>query len=115
MCVIRFQEVELHPKSPTKPVFGTPCNGCGVCCAASPCPVAIVFLFQLRGKCRALLWQDERYVCGMVVRPDRYVWLLPERWRNVSGRFFASRIAAGAGCDSFAEIVDDMENGPDAD
>jgi len=63
-----------------------------------------VFLFQFKGKCRALLWQDERYVCGMVASPDRYVKLIPEKWRASGGRFFASRIAAGAGCDSAAEV-----------
>jgi hypothetical protein len=102
-----FQEVELHPRSPQKPSFGAPCNGCGVCCAAAPCPVAMAFLFQFRGKCRALLWQDERYVCGMVVCPDTYVKLLPKAWREGSCRFFASRIAAGQGCDSTAEMVDE--------
>jgi len=104
MKKIQFQEVELHPQSPEKPVYGAPCNGCGVCCAAGPCPVALVFLFQFKGKCRALLWQDERYVCGMVASPDRYVKLIPEKWRASGGRFFASRIAAGAGCDSAAEV-----------
>jgi hypothetical protein len=106
MKKIQFQEVELHPQSPEKPVYGAPCNGCGICCAAGPCPVALVFLFQFKGKCRALLWQDEtgRYVCGMVASPDRYVKLIPEKWRASGGRFFASRIAAGAGCDSAAEI-----------
>lgn len=100
----RFQEVELHPLSPEKPVYGAPCNGCGICCAAAPCPVAFVFLFQFRGKCRALLWQGDRYVCGMVFSPDHYVKLITGRWRESGGRFFASRIASGAGCDSYAEI-----------
>jgi len=107
----QFQEVELHPQSPEKPGYGAPCNGCGVCCAAGPCPVAFAFLFQFRGKCRALLWQDEpsRYVCGMAACPDVYVKLIPEKWRGYSGRFFASCIAVGAGCDSVAEIFDDSD------
>lgn len=113
MKTTRFQEVELHPLAPAKPSFGEPCNGCGICCAAGPCPVAFAFLFQFSGKCRALLWQEEsaRYVCGMVSCPDRYVRLIPEKWRESSGRFFASRIASGLGCDSAAEIVDDTECG----
>lgn len=112
MSTIRFQDIELHPKSPDKPGFGTPCNGCGVCCAAGPCPVAVIFLFQFSGKCRALLWQDEsaRYVCGMVSHPDRYMRMIPEKRREAMGRFFASRIAAGSGCDSVAEMMDDAES-----
>jgi hypothetical protein len=42
----------------------------------------------------------------MVVFPNRYVRLIPERWRERAGRFVATRIAAGDGCDSLAEVVD---------
>lgn len=103
-----LQTVALHPLAPPKPDYGAPCNGCGGCCAAGPCPVAHVFLLQIKGECQALLWQDDasRYVCGMVVCPDRYVRLIPQRWRERGGRFFASRIAAGLGCDFAAEIED---------
>jgi hypothetical protein len=103
------QIIELHPLAPAKPDHGAACNGCGVCCAATPCPVAFLFLFQFSGRCRALLWQqqDARYVCGMVTVPDRYVWFIPKRLRERCGRFFASRIAAGDGCDFAAEVLDD--------
>jgi len=47
----------------------------------------------------------------MVVYPDRYVRLIPPRWREGSGQFFATRIAAGAGCD-FAAEIDDLPEGP---
>ena len=107
MSKIQTQTIELHPLAPSKPDLGSPCNGCGVCCAAEPCPVAYLFLFQFKGRCRALLWQNEerRYVCGMVVIPDQYVPLLPKRLRARMGRFFASRIAADYGCDLAAEVV----------
>ena len=108
----KTQSIELHPLAPAKPGCGARCNGCGACCAAVPCPVAHVFLFQFRGKCRALLWLDDasRYVCGMAVCPDRYLRLIPGRWRERSGKFFASRIAAGAGCDFAAEMYDMPES-----
>jgi hypothetical protein len=69
----------------------------------------MAFLFQFKGECRALLWQEDklRYVCGMVVFPDRYVHLIPQRLRSIFGRFFTSRIASGAGCDFAAELVTD--------
>ena len=102
------QIIELHPLAPRKPEFGASCNGCGVCCAAEPCPVAYLFLFQFKGRCRALLWQNdmERYVCGMVVCPDQYVRLVPKRFRGFMGNIFATRIAADMGCDFDAELVD---------
>lgn len=101
-------EVALHPLAPDKPENGAPCNGCGVCCAIETCPVARVFLWQFSGKCQALEWQDDaaRYRCGMAVTPDRHVGLIPRRWRERFGKFFASRIAAGTGCDCTAEILD---------
>lgn len=101
----QFQIVELHPQAPAKPAVGARCNGCGLCCAAEPCPVAMLFLFQRNGRCRALVWQDEnrRYVCGMADRPDQYSAIIPARFGTAMGRFFARRIAAGVGCDSTAE------------
>lgn len=106
MNKIQRQVIELHPLAPPKPEYGACCNGCGVCCAAEPCPVAYVFLRQFKGRCRALLWQEAagRYVCGMVACPDRYVSFFPRRWRERIGQFFASRIAAGVGCDFAVEI-----------
>ncbi len=102
------QIIELHPLAPRKPEFGEHCNGCGVCCASEPCPVAYLFLFQFKGRCRALLWQNDsaRYLCGMVVSPDEYVRFIPKRFRERMGKYFASRIATKLGCDFDAELVD---------
>jgi hypothetical protein len=80
----------LHPEAPPKPAPGAACNGCGVCCAAEPCPVGIVASLRLRGACRLLRWDDaaRRYRCGALTgRP----W-----WQRLVRRW----IAAGAGCDS---------------
>lgn len=100
------QTIILHREAPPKPALGAACNGCGVCCAADPCPVARVFLLQRAGSCRALLWQaaSSSYACGMVSEPARHSRLVPT-WLNArAGRFFASRIAAGLGCDSATEV-----------
>ncbi|MBI5918613.1 MAG: hypothetical protein HY849_04480 [Nitrosomonadales bacterium] len=106
MKTIWLQTIELDPQASAKPALGERCNGCGVCCAAEPCPVALVLLLQRRGRCRALLWQEAeaRYVCGLVVAPHRHSWLIPARWSAGAGRLLATRIAAGAGCDSAAEV-----------
>ena len=109
----REQIVELHPHAPSKPEYSAKCNGCGVCCAAEPCPVAYIFLFQFKGRCRALLWQNDehRYVCGMVLYPDKMAGIIPHRFRGLMGKFFASRIATGMGCDFQAEIVSPVKEG----
>jgi hypothetical protein len=101
-----LQTIELHPLSPAKPKIGEVCNGCGVCCATVPCPVALVFLWQRSGRCRALSWQTEagRYFCGMVSDPAHYSRLIPAVFSAAIGHFFASRIAAGIGCDSSIEL-----------
>jgi hypothetical protein len=106
MTAPQFQTIELHEQAPSKPDFGVTCNGCGICCAAEPCPVAYLFLFQRKGRCRALLWQEEncRYACGMVICPDNYSRLIPRMFKKWVGAFIATRIAAGKGCDSSIEI-----------
>ena len=96
----------LHVEAPAKPVLGQACNGCGVCCAAEPCPVARVFLWQWRGACRALIWveTDQQYRCGMLLQPSRYLRFLPASWRTGFSRLVARWIAAGTACDSDADV-----------
>ncbi|MFZ6799590.1 hypothetical protein [Undibacterium sp. Di24W] len=100
------QIIWLQAEAPAKPHIGQACNGCGVCCAAEPCPVARVFLRQMRGTCRALEWHADvsQYRCGMLLRPAHYLFLLPRfletRFRSLIRRW----IAAGVACDSDAYI-----------
>ena len=63
--------VWLHPEAPAKPVEGAPCNGCGLCCLAEPCPLGVLVSRRRAGACLALRWSDAdgRYLCGMVVDP----------------------------------------------
>ncbi|MFZ6751515.1 hypothetical protein [Undibacterium sp. Ren11W] len=94
----------LQPAAAAKPLLGQPCNGCGVCCAAEPCPVARVFLWQLRGTCKALVWLADRqqYRCGLLLEPARYLRILP-KFGQRPFRFLVARwIAAETACDSDA-------------
>lgn len=102
------QTIPIHPDAPDKPAWGSTCNGCGMCCAAEPCPVGVLVTGRRRGACRALEWQDadRRYVCGMVGAPGRYLGL-DHRWLNAVVSAMTRRlISAGSGCDSDAESVD---------
>jgi hypothetical protein len=83
--------VYLHPDAPAKPAVGQPCNGCGVCCLAEPCPVGIVLSRKLKGACTALRWEGARYTCGALQGGRLRRWWVA-RW-----------IAAGQGCDSSLE------------
>lgn len=88
----------LQTDAPAKPRAGAACNGCGVCCAAEPCPMGRLLSRRADGACVALEWQAAagRYTCGVMDDPKRWLRVLPPRW----ARALASRwIAAGAGCD----------------
>jgi hypothetical protein len=71
--------------------------------------VAVIFLFQRHGRCRALQWQatSSRYVCGIAVAPANYLRWLPIRLESWASRWFARRIAAGSGCDSDIEVTEE--------
>jgi len=56
---------------PRKPNFGGPCNGCGACCIATPCGLALDYLegAEEGSPCPALEWKDGRAWCGLALRP----------------------------------------------
>lgn len=82
------QVIHIHRGAPRKPAEGAPCNGCGLCCLAEPCPLGMLLSRKRFGACVALRWSeaDQRYRCGAVQGP--WGWLA-RRW-----------ISAGSGCDS---------------
>jgi hypothetical protein len=89
----------LHPEAPPKPAEGQPCNGCGVCCAAEPCPMGALLSRRRQGACVALDWpvNDTRYRCGVLTQPSRWLpWLPAAMARRLARRL----IAAGSGCDA---------------
>ena len=96
--------IHLHASAPPKPAVGANCNGCGVCCAAEPCPLGMLLSRRLKGACVALRWDEPgaRYRCGVVQEPAAYLRLLPASW---AGRLARRWIAAGAGCDSDVEVA----------
>ena len=99
------QIIYLQPEAPRKPPEGAPCNGCGLCCLAEPCPLGVVLSGKRLGACSALRWDDlqKQYRCGALTDPTN---VLPKSLRWLSGvlRRLARRwIAAGIGCDAALE------------
>eukprot|EP01037_Dinobryon_pediforme_P009178 gene9178-9260_t len=91
---------------PAKPVEGAPCNGCGLCCLAEPCPLGVLVSRRRRGACVALRWSDvdQRYWCGMVADPAG-VTGLTHPWAVRAMSALARRwIASGVGCDARLDV-----------
>jgi hypothetical protein len=103
---MQTQTIHLHHDAPAKPAEGQPCNGCGVCCALETCPAARLRFLQTKGACPALAWSDSerRYLCGLLIDPEKYLGWLPRRAQYVSRRLLARWIAAGKGCDCSADV-----------
>ena len=98
----RDQIIHIHAAAPRQPALGAPCNGCGVCCLAEPCPMGQVISRKRHGACHALRWDDNLmvYRCGAITDAAG---VLGRRWRWAAPvlRRLASRwIAAGVGCDA---------------
>ena len=96
------QIIRLHPAAPAKPAESAPCNGCGVCCAAEPCPVGMLVSGRRTGACEALLWNpdDGRYRCGLVGAPQVVLPRLPSALAPLVSRLALRWISAASGCDS---------------
>ncbi len=96
--------IYLHPQAPQKPATGASCNGCGLCCAAEPCPLGVVLSRRRKGRCAALQWNpvQQRYSCGALSSPRDWLPGLPAAWAR---RWVKRWIAAQTGCDSELEPV----------
>lgn len=80
-----------------KPLWGDPCNGCGLCCIGGPCGAARVVTGQTEGRCRQLLPNGlGGYSCGLTTRPG------PPEFREA----MVIAIGAGVGCDMVETVKD---------
>ncbi|MBD8088542.1 hypothetical protein IFT48_00860 [Pseudomonas fluorescens] len=95
-----------------KPVYGDPCNGCGVCCIAKVCELGEALGDDQN--CKALIQNTDRsFSCGLVVDPYRFlseesldVWQAIDAMSDGNAGEQALResnaqaLGAGRGCDS---------------
>lgn len=120
------QVIHIHPAAPVKPPEGAPCNGCGVCCLAEPCPVGMLVSRKRSGACATLVWSADagRYHCGLMLAAGSEAVeagavasgavgpvatkALP-RWprpvRALALRWVRRLISAGSGCDACLEVA----------
>lgn len=98
--------IPIRADAPPKPAHGAPCNGCGVCCLAAPCPVSALLLHHRQGPCPALEWHDadRLYRCGMLRAPSDYRRWLPRQLDGLTIRFVQRWLALGIGCDATLEL-----------
>lgn len=52
--------------APEKPEEGSPCNGCGWCCASSRCDIAVLAIGEGPGPCPLLKFYGGRHWCTVV-------------------------------------------------
>ncbi len=106
--------IHLHALAPRKPATGAACNGCGLCCAAEPCPLGMLLSRRRHGACVALQWSadDGRYHCGALAQPSKWLPWLPPNW---SRRLVRRWIAAAQGCDSDYDLDNDRSDAVQAE
>ena len=107
--------IQIEPLAPAKPDLGEPCNGCGVCCLAEPCPLGMLLTGRRSGACELLRWAPDKglYRCGALSEPAVVVasrlspllaGLTPVLARALPA--IARRwIASGTGCDCSLGVV----------
>ncbi|MFO1251520.1 MAG: hypothetical protein U1E77_10410 [Inhella sp.] len=103
--------IRIEAAAPPKPAVGAPCNGCGQCCLAEPCPLGVLASRRRHGECAALEWEptQARYRCGLLRAPLAHLLGRPAKQAHALDRplrALARRwIAAGSGCDAELETL----------
>jgi hypothetical protein len=106
-----YRVVLLHEDAPSKPAPGAPCNGCGLCCAWSRCPLGWIVSggfhqSSQQEPCSALRWNESllRYQCGMVSSPQSILSWLPSWITPIVTKWSLRWISSDSGCDADLEI-----------
>lgn len=89
----------MEATAPEKPRFGSPCNGCGLCCAVERCGIAVEYLGAGPGPCPAMVFEDRRFWCGLVRTPHRFLGT-PRFGDELLGKEISRLLGVGKGCDA---------------
>jgi len=95
-----------------KPPYGTPCNGCGLCCQNEICPLGEIVFPRAQAPCPALVVDGDRYACGLITTPQTFRPLKASIY-GVEELRAAAVIGVGAGIGCDAQLLGELE--PPAD
>lgn len=87
---------------PAKPAYGSPCNGCGMCCIAAQCAISLA-LFDEQELCPALEQAGDALACGLMINTANYVPDLKGLGGKALTETFALILGSGIGCDAQGE------------
>jgi len=101
-----YPTIRIHAGAPIKPAVGQPCNGCGICCLAEPCPVSALLLSHQKDACPALVWEEQHhlYRCGMLIAPSNFWRWLPALFNRPFIYLVRRWLALDIGCDADIDI-----------
>jgi hypothetical protein len=92
---------------PAKPLYGTPCNGCGQCCMGQLCPPASEIWPGRKGPCPALEYEGDRFWCGLIRHSTLYTQEQTDsKADELLSSYFANGVGAGWGCDAMCTSED---------
>lgn len=79
----------MQERAPEKPRYGSPCNGCGFCCAAEQCKLSVAVFGEVGAPCPGMQFESGRFFCGVLREAPADIQPL-----------IAFTLGIGAGCDS---------------
>lgn len=86
---------------PEKPLWGSACNRCGLCCLVETCPLGLMFFGDKAGTCPALKLGGGQSHCQLIAQPDA---VLPALIAAEAQEMALIMLGSGMGCDS--ELTD---------
>lgn len=87
-----------------KPLFGSPCNGCGQCCREELCQIAGAVFPEADAPCPAIRKDGERTICGLIQAPGDYAPVLTSIYGAENMRHAArTLLGVDKGCDAEAD------------
>lgn len=84
--------------APSKPAFGMPCNGCGLCCQMEVCAVGVAALGNVPAPCPGLRFDGARFRCMVIETADEH--------SPMASLLMRARLGIDLGCDSEIEAED---------